>query len=203
MLDGELSIPPGATGVVLFAHGSGSSRHSPRNQYVAQVIHDAGIGTLLFDLLTPREEEEDSETGHLRFDIPLLARRLVDATTWIAGQPDTRNLGIGYFGASTGAAAALVAAAELGPEIGAVVSRGGRPDLAGPALPAVQAPTLLIVGGEDRLVIRLNEESYARLQCVKQLVIVHGATHLFVEPGALEAVARLAAGWFQQYRRPR
>lgn len=206
MLDGELNVPPGATGVVLFAHGSGSSRHSPRNQYVAQVIRDAGIGTLLFDLLTPEEESVDLRTAHLRFDIGLLARRLVDATRWVASDPSTRHLRVGYFGASTGAAAALVAAAELGPGAppqsggpGAVVSRGGRPDLAGPALPLVQAPTLLIVGGRDHPVIQMNEEAYAQLRCVKQLVIVPGATHLFEEPGALEQVARLSAGWFQPY----
>jgi putative phosphoribosyl transferase len=201
-LDGELQVPPGATGVVLFAHGSGSSRHSPRNQYVAQVIRDAGIGTLLFDLLTPEEEAAELRTAHLRFDIGLLAGRLVDATRWIAGEPDTRHLRVGYFGASTGAAAALVAAAELGPEIGAVVSRGGRPDLAGDALPRVQSPTLLIVGGRDYAVIRLNQEAYEQLRCVKQLVIVPGATHLFEEPGALEEVARLAAGWFRRHLPP-
>jgi len=198
MLDGELIVPPGAPGVVLFAHGSGSSRHSPRNQYVAQVIREAGIGTLLFDLLTPQEEAVDLRTAHLRFDIGLLARRLVDATRWVVADPDTQHQSIGYFGASTGAAAALVAAAELRPEIGAIVSRGGRPDLAGPALPRVQAPTMLIVGGLDHLVIQMNQEAYAQLRCEKQLVIVPGATHLFEEPGALEEVARLSAGWFRQ-----
>jgi len=201
MLDGELTVPPGAGGVVLFAHGSGSSRHSPRNQYVARVIREAGIGTLLFDLLTPEEEAVDLRTAHLRFDIGLLARRLVDATRWIADQPETRRLRVGYFGASTGAAAALVAAAEPGSNVGAIVSRGGRPDLAGNALPRVQAPTLLIVGGRDYTVIRLNEEAYRQLRCVKQLEIVPGATHLFEEPGALEEVARLATGWFRKYLR--
>jgi len=198
MLDGELIVPPASPGVVLFAHGSGSSRHSPRNQYVAQVIREAGIGTLLFDLLTPQEEAVDLRTAHLRFDIGLLARRLVDATRWVVADPDTQHQRIGYFGASTGAAAALVATAELGPEIGAIVSRGGRPDLAGPALPRVQAPTMLIVGGLDHLVIQMNQEAYAQLRCEKQLVIVPGATHLFEEPGALEEVARLSAGWFRQ-----
>jgi dienelactone hydrolase len=170
---------------------------------VAQVIRDAGIGTLLFDLLTPAEEVLDLRTAHLRFNIGMLARRLVDATRWIAGEPDTRHLRVGYYGASTGGAAALVAASELRSEIGAVVSRGGRPDLAGAALPRVESPTLLIVGGRDYPVIRMNEEAYAQLQCLKQLVIVPGATHLFEEPGALEEVARLSAGWFQQHLQPR
>ncbi len=196
-LDGELNLLPGASGVVLFAHGSGSSRHSPRNQYVAQVIHQVGIGTLLFDLLTRDEEAVDRQTGRLRFDIGLLAHRLVDATDWLArAEPGLR---VGYFGASTGGGAALVAAAELGSVIGAVVSRGGRPDLAGDALPRVQSPTLLIVGGQDPPVIRMNQDAYARLRCTRELQIVPGATHLFEEPGALEEVARLAAWWFQQY----
>src|SRR4051794_9550728 len=167
MLAGNLHPPTNASGIVLFAHGSGSSRHSPRNQYVAQVIREAGIGTLLFDLLTPQEEAVDLRTAHLRFDIGLLARRLVDATRWVVADPDTQHQRIGYFGASTGAAAALVATAELGPEIGAIVSRGGRPDLAGPALPRVQAPTMLIVGGLDHLVIQMNQEAYAQLRCEK------------------------------------
>jgi len=201
-LEGELAVPAGATGVVLFAHGSGSSRHSHRNQYVAQVIRQAGIGTLLFDLLTRNEEAADLHTGHLRFDIGLLARRLVDATRWIAAGPETGRLRVGYFGASTGGGAALVAAAELGPQVGAVVSRGGRPDLAGPALPRVQAPTLLIVGGHDDVVIQLNEEAYAQLRCPKELQIVPGATHLFEEPGALEQVARLATDWFDRHLLP-
>jgi putative phosphoribosyl transferase len=202
-LEGELGIPAAATGVVLFAHGSGSSRHSSRNQYVARVIREAGIGTLLFDLLTREEEAVDLRTGQLRFDISLLARRLVDATHWIGQEPETRQLRVGYFGASTGGGAALVAAAELGAAVGAVVSRGGRPDLAGPALPRVQSPTLLIVGGHDELVIQLNESAYAQLRCEKALQIVPGATHLFEERGALEEVARLATDWFQKHLQPR
>jgi putative phosphoribosyl transferase len=196
-LHGELSIPDGAPGVVLFAHGSGSSRHSPRNQFVARTIREAGVGTLLFDLLTRDEEAVDMHTRHLRFDIGLLALRLIDATYWIKGQFD--YLSIGYFGSSTGGGAALVAAAELGDTVGAVVSRGGCPDLAGDALPKVKAPTLLIVGGLDYQVIELNREAYTRLRCEKQLRIVPGATHLFEEPGTLEEVARLAADWFQKH----
>jgi putative phosphoribosyl transferase len=199
MLDGELSIPKGATGVVLFAHGSGSSRHSPRNQFVARTIREAGVGTLLFDLLTKQEEAVDISTRHLRFDIGLLAERLVDATNWIKTEPDTSHLVVGYFGASTGGGAALVAAAHVGDEIGAVVSRGGRPDLAGDALPKVKSPTLLIVGGLDYPVIRMNEDAYHQLQCKKELKIIPGATHLFEEPGTLEEVARIAAGWFQRH----
>jgi putative phosphoribosyl transferase len=202
-LEGELGLPAGATGVVLFAHGSGSSRHSSRNQYVARIIREAGIGTLLFDLLTQEEEAIDLRTAHLRFDIGLLARRLVDATRWISQEPETRQLRVGYFGASTGGGAALVAAAELGAAVGAVVSRGGRPDLAGAALPRVQSPTLLIVGERDELVIELNEQAYAQLRCEKELKIVPRATHLFEEPGALEEVARLASDWFQQHLQPR
>jgi putative phosphoribosyl transferase len=202
-LEGELGLPAGATGVVLFAHGSGSSRHSSRNQYVARIIREAGIGTLLFDLLTQEEEAIDLRTAHLRFDIGLLARRLVDATRWISQEPETRQLRVGYFGASTGGGAALVAAAELGAAVGAVVSRGGRPDLAGAALPRVQSPTLLIVGERDDLVIELNEQAYAQLRCEKELNIVPRATHLFEEPGALEEVARLASDWFQQHLQPR
>jgi pimeloyl-ACP methyl ester carboxylesterase len=202
MLEGELSIPEGATGVVLFGHGSGSSRHSPRNQFVARTIREAGIGTLLFDLLTPEEEAVDVSTRHLRFDIGLLAERLVDATNWLKRKPDKSHLRVGYFGASTGAAAALLAAAEFGEEIGAVVSRGGRPDLAGDALAQVRSPTLLIVGGLDIPVIRLNQEAFAKLRCEKELVIVPGATHLFEEPGTLEEVAGLAAEWFQSHLRP-
>ncbi len=198
-LTGELKIPAGSDSLVLFAHGSGSSRQSPRNQYVAQVILNAGIGTLLFDLLTREEERIDLQTSHLRFDIGLLARRLVDATEWVEKQKETGRLRVGYFGASTGGGAALVAAAELGDQIGAVVSRGGRPDMAGEALPQVVSPTLLIVGGFDDVVIRLNEEAMAKLQCVKELKIVPGATHLFEEPGKLEEVAHLATGWFQKY----
>lgn len=198
-LGGELSIPAMAAGMVLFAHGSGSSRHSPRNKRVAQVIREAGVGTLLFDLLTSEEERIDLQTRHLRFDIPLLARRLAAATAWIKSQPIARSLHIGYFGASTGGGAALIAAAELGWGVSAVVSRGGRPDLAGAALPRVVAPTLLIVGGLDDLIIQSNEEALAQLQCVKELRVVPGATHLFEEPGKLEEVAYLAADWFQRY----
>jgi putative phosphoribosyl transferase len=198
-LHGTLQIPAGASGIVVFAHGSGSSRFSPRNQYVAGVIRDAGLGTLLFDLLTPEEETVDVQTRHLRFDIELLATRLVDAATWLAHIDATRHLRVGYFGASTGGGAALVAAARLEHVIGAVVSRGGRPDLAGAALPRVVSPTLLIVGGRDTTVIHLNEAAYAQLRCQKALEIVPGATHLFEEPGALEHVAQLAAGWFQQH----
>jgi putative phosphoribosyl transferase len=191
-LAGELSLPPEASGVVVFAHGSGSSRHSPRNVFVARALQSAGLGTLLFDLLT-RAEDTDYET---RFDIALLTRRLIAATHWLQRQPQTKTLAIGYFGASTGAAAALQAAATLGAAIKAVVSRGGRPDLAGTALAQVSAPTLLIVGGEDQVVIDLNRQAYAHLRGEKQVVIVPGATHLFEEPGTLEEVARLASQWF-------
>lgn len=199
LLHGELKVPEKATGVVLFAHGSGSSRHSPRNQYVARVIRESGVATLLFDLLTRQEEAIDNYTSEFRFDINLLARRLVAATNWLAGEDNTNHLRPGYFGASTGGAAALVAAAEMGGEVGAVVSRGGRPDLAGSALPRVKAPTLLIVGGLDGPVIRMNEDAYAQLRCVKELKIVPGATHLFEEPGKLEEVADLAAKWFLKH----
>jgi len=199
ILQGDLSIPAGAQGAVLFAHGSGSSRHSPRNQFVARTIREAGVGTLLFDLLTKEEEAVDVQTRHLRFDIGLLAERLVDATYWLKGHADHSS--VGFFGASTGGGAALVAAAELGEHIGAVVSRGGRPDLAGEALPQVKCPTLLIVGGYDYPVIQMNQEAFARLRCEKELKIVPRATHLFEEPGTLEEVARLAAGWFQRYLR--
>jgi dienelactone hydrolase len=202
-LDGELNLPKGSAGVVLFAHGSGSSRHSPRNQFVARVIRESGNGTLLFDLLTPAEEAEDNVTAALRFDIGLLADRLVAATRWLEGQTDFKHLGIGYFGSSTGGAAALVGAGVLGNTIDAVVSRGGRPDLAGPVLPRVQAPTLLIVGEYDDVVIRLNEEAMAKLRCKKELKIVPRATHLFEEEGALEAVAELAADWFRRHLRSR
>ena len=198
-LEGELIIPVGAQGVVLFAHGSGSSRHSPRNQFVANIIREAGIGTLLFDLLTREEEAVDLQTRHLRFDIGMLAERLVEATNWLAKESDTWNLNVGYFGASTGGGAALVAAAELGSDVKAVVSRGGRPDLAGAALSKVTAPTLLIVGERDEPVIEMNEEALAQLNCEKQLKIVPRATHLFEEPGALEEAARLATDWFRQH----
>lgn len=196
-LQGDLSIPAEAQGVVLFAHGSGSSRHSPRNQFVARTIREAGVGTLLFDLLTKEEEAVDLHTAHLRFDIGLLAERLIDATYWVKGEFD--YLKVGYFGSSTGGGAALVAAAELGDSVGAVVSRGGRPDLAGEALPQVKSPTLLIVGGLDYPVIEMNQEALARMRCEKELKIVPGATHLFEEPGTLQEVARLAADWFQRH----
>ena len=199
-LDGDLAVPAGASGLVLFAHGSGSSRHSPRNRYVARQLQAAGVGTLLLDLLTRDEELADARTGYLRFDISLLADRLGGATAWLANDPRTSPLKIGYFGASTGAAAALVAAARRPEQISAVVSRGGRPDLAGPALPAVKAPTLLIVGGDDTPVIPLNEYALGRLGSpIKKLMIVPGASHLFEEPGTLDEVARLAAEWFMRY----
>src|SRR5437763_5943692 len=196
-LEGDLSIPDGAQGVVLFAHGSGSSRHSPRNQFVARTIREAGVGTLLFDLLSREEEAVDMHTAHLRFDIGLLATRLIDATYWIKGELDYLN--VGYFGSSTGGGAALVAAARLGDSVGAVVSRGGRPDLAGDALPKVKSPTLLIVGGLDYPVIEMNKAALSRMHCEKELKIVPGATHLFEEPGTLEQVANLAAEWFQTH----
>ena len=199
ILEGDLSLPKGARGVVLFAHGSGSSRHSPRNRLVASLLNEAKLATLLVDLLTPQEEAIDLQTAHLRFDIPLLAKRLVGATDWLARHPDTRALRFGYFGASTGAAAALVAAAERPQQIDAVVSRGGRPDLAGTALERVRASTLLIVGGNDYPVIAMNQTALARLRCEKRLVIVPGATHLFEEPGALLEVARLAREWFERH----
>jgi putative phosphoribosyl transferase len=198
-LEGNLSLPKEADGIVLFAHGSGSSRHSPRNRYVARLLNDANLATLLVDLLTSDEEAIDMRTAHLRFNIDLLAKRLVAVTDWLTEQPHTRDLRIGYFGASTGAAAALVAAAERPDAVGAVVSRGGRPDLAGPALARVRAPTLLIVGGNDFQVIELNRAAFALLRGEKQLVIVPGATHLFEEPGALDEVARLAREWFKRY----
>jgi dienelactone hydrolase len=203
-LEGELHVPAGATGVVLFAHGSGSSRHSPRNQFVARTIREAGVGTLLFDLLTREEDAVDVHTRHLRFDIGMLAGRLEDATGWIKQEGETSHLRVGYFGSSTGGGAALVAAAEVGEEVGAVVSRGGRPDLAGPeALRRVKSPTLLIVGGRDAPVFKMNEEASAWLRCEKEIKIVPGASHLFEEPGALEEVARAAAGWFRRHLRPR
>jgi dienelactone hydrolase len=200
-LDGDLVIPAGAGadgagGLVLFAHGSGSSRHSSRNRYVAKQLQDAGLATLLFDLLTADEEEVDLRTRHLRFDIDMLARRLVAATDWVLRQQPTAAFNVGYFGASTGAAAALIAAAQRPEPVRAVVSRGGRPDLAGDFLPDVHAPTLLLVGSADHGVIELNEEAYARLRCEKKLELVPRATHLFEEPGTLEAVARLARDWF-------
>jgi putative phosphoribosyl transferase len=196
-LEGNLVVPDGARGVVLFAHGSGSSRHSPRNRYVAEALRQGPLGTLLVDLLTPEEEAVDLRTAHLRFDIGLLAERLVAATDWLGEHPATGQLRVGYFGASTGGGAALVAAAQRPEAVGAVVSRGGRPDLAGAALPRVRAATLLIVGGRDIPVIGMNEEALAELRCEKRLEIVPGATHLFEEPGALEEVARLARAWFE------
>jgi putative phosphoribosyl transferase len=198
-LEGNLSLPERARGVVLFAHGSGSSRHSPRNRRVARMLNEANLATLLVDLLTPEEEAVDAHTAQLRFDIGLLTERLIGATDWLTQHSDTRHLPIGYFGASTGAAAALVAAAERSDVIKAVVSRGGRPDLAGPALALVRAPTLLIVGGHDLQVIQLNRVAFTQLRCEKQLVIVPGATHLFEEPGTLDEVARLATKWFERY----
>ena len=201
-LEGMLEIPAGARGIVLFAHGSGSSRHSPRNRYVARALQEGGLATLLLDLLTAEEEEVDQVTAHLRFDIPLLAERLAGATDWLLQEPETRHLRIGYFGASTGAAAALVAAAQRPDAIAAIVSRGGRPDLAGPSLARVRAPTLLIVGGYDEPVIEMNEDARRQLSVEKRLVIVPGATHLFEEPGTLEQVARLARDWFTRYLAP-
>ena len=198
-LEGNLSIPDRARAVILFAHGSGSSRHSPRNRFVARVLTDAGLATLLTDLLTADEEEVDEVTRHLRFDITLLAQRLVAITDWLALQPEAQEMQIGYFGASTGAAAALVAAAERPAVVGAIVSRGGRPDLAGPALPRVRAPTLLIVGGHDFPVLELNRQALRELRVEAELSIVPGATHLFEEPGALEEVARLSAQWFTRH----
>jgi dienelactone hydrolase len=202
MLYGNLTLPEGSHAIVLFAHGSGSSRHSPRNRYVARLLNEANLSTLLIDLLTLDEEVIDARTAQLRFDIGLLAERLVAATDWLTQFPDTRQLRIGYFGASTGAAAALAAAALRTDVVGAVVSRGGRPDLAGAALMRVQAPTLLIVGENDGQVIQLNREALAQLRCEKQLMIVPGATHLFEEPGALDVVARLASDWFERHLVP-
>lgn len=201
-LEGNLVIPDGATGIVVFAHGSGSSRHSPRNRYVAGVLQQAGLGTLLIDLLTHEEEKIDLITGHLRFDIELLASRLVDTTDWLTQHPETHHLQIGYFGASTGGGAALVAAAKRPVSVKAVVCRGGRPDLAGSALPDVQAPTLLIVGGYDRPVIEMNQDALEQLRIQKQLEIIPRASHLFEEPGTLAAVAQLASDWFTRYLTP-
>ncbi|MDJ0714447.1 MAG: dienelactone hydrolase family protein [Prochloraceae cyanobacterium] len=198
-LEGNLEIPEGAKGIVLFAHGSGSSRHSPRNRYVAELLRAKGMATLLIDLLTSSEEEIDRVTRHLRFDIGLLAERLIGATNWLEENRATENLKIGYFGASTGSAAALLAAAELKEAVSAIVSRGGRPDLAGTALSRVKAPTLLIVGGNDIPVIAMNQEAMDYLHTKKQLEIIPRAGHLFEEPGALEEVARLASNWFDRY----
>jgi putative phosphoribosyl transferase len=196
VLSGNLHIPDGAGALVLFAHGSGSSRQSPRNQFVARTLNEAGLATLLFDLLTQEEEALDMRTREHRFNIRLLAGRLAHATKWAKQQGQTRNLQIGYFGSSTGGAAALVAAINVPQDVGAVVSRGGRPDLAGEALPKVQAPTLLIVGSNDDIVIELNEQARDKMCCEVKLEIIPGATHLFEEPGALEKVAKLASDWF-------
>ncbi len=198
-LAGDLVLSADNPAIVVFAHGSGSSRLSPRNQRVARLLQEGGLGTLLFDLLTADEEAVDMRTAHLRFDIRFLAMRLVAATDWLRAQPETQDHRLGYFGASTGAAAALIAAVERPKAVGAVVSRGGRPDLAAPVLGEVKAPTLLIVGGADRPVIPLNEEAYARLRCEKRLEIVPGASHLFEEPGTLDKVAGLALRWFKDH----
>lgn len=197
ILDGELWLPPGAPGIVLFAHGSGSSRMSPRNRHVADTLVRGGVGTLLFDLLTAAEERRDRLDASLRFDIGLLTRRLAAATRWLRQQPWAGSMTSGYFGASTGAAAALAASVEC--EVSAIVSRGGRPDLAGALLPEVRAPTLLIVGSDDPVVLDLNRRAQAALTCESQLEIVPGATHLFEEPGTLDAVASLATGWFRRW----
>jgi pimeloyl-ACP methyl ester carboxylesterase len=202
-LGGEFDVPQNALELVLFAHGSGSSRHSPRNQFVARVLREKRIGTLLFDLLTGEEEQADARTRQLRFDIPFLARRLTGATRWVLNEPTARDLNLGYFGASTGAAAALVAAATLCESIRAVVSRGGRPDLAGSALEKVQAPTLLLVGAQDEQVLELNEGAYNRLRCPKALRVIPGATHLFEESGTLDQVAKMASEWFAEHLKSR
>ena len=198
-LEGDLAIPASSRGLVLFAHGSGSSRKSTRNRFVAHALQERRLGTLLFDLLTATEERQDQIDARLRFDIPLLAERLGEVTDWILRQVPTRGLRLGYFGASTGAAAALIAAAERPEEVGAVVSRGGRPDLAAGALARVRAPTLLIVGGADPAVLELNREALAELGGPKRLTVVAGASHLFEEPGALDEVARLAGDWFYEH----
>jgi pimeloyl-ACP methyl ester carboxylesterase len=201
-LDGELSIPSKATGLVVFAHGSGSSRLSPRNRFVASILNQAGLGTLLFDLLTPDEETLDTGSRGYRFNIGLLADRLAHATQWALQQPETQELPIGYFGASTGAAAALMAVVRFPEQVGAVVSRGGRPDLAGTALHNVTVPTLLIVGSHDPEVVHLNQQALRQLHGPKELYTVAGATHLFEEPGTLEEVAKTAQQWFLQYLKP-
>lgn len=198
-LEGDLTIPTGARGIVVFAHGSGSSRRSARNRHVATVLVNGGFATLLFDLLTSREEEIDQRTAELRFNIRLLSERLVEVTDWLQSEPSTREFRIGYFGASTGAAAALVAATQRPDNVATVVSRGGRPDLAGGALADVHAPTLLVVGGADPVVLDLNREAYQLLRTERALEIVPGATHLFEEPGTLDQVARLALQWFSRY----
>lgn len=202
MLEGELTVPPDAHGLVLFAHGSGSGRHSPRNQFVAGELQEAGLATLLFDLLTKNEEVEDNVTGHLRFDIGLLAGRLVHAVRAVEQDAEVRALHVGLFGASTGGGAAVVAAAQLGEKIRAIVSRGGRPDLAGHALKQVTAPTLLLVGGDDHLVRQLNEQALRALRCPKEIRVIEGASHLFEEPGTLDSVAQFAADWFVEHLAP-
>lgn len=201
-LNGQLKMPPDALGLVIFAHGSGSSQRSPRNQVVAEKLRQAGLGTLLFDLLTAEEEESEAYTRHLRFNISFLAERLIAATRWALDRATPSDINVGYFGSSTGAGAALVAAAQLRETIGAVVSRGGRPDLAGKALAEVTAPTLLIVGKEDAPIIRLNEEAYGQLNCGKALRLVPGASHLFEEEGKLELVADMASEWFSNHLHP-
>ncbi|QBD78675.1 alpha/beta hydrolase [Ktedonosporobacter rubrisoli] len=198
-LEGDLSLPPKPRGLILFAHGSGSSRHSPRNQFVAGALQQAGFATLLMDLLNAEEEAQDLENAQLRFNIPFLSERVVSATNWLSAQPATDQLKIGYFGASTGAAAALMASTLHPLLIGAIVSRGGRPDLASSALTQVKAPTLLLVGSADTAVIELNRMAYSLLQCEKELILIPGATHLFEEPGTLEQVAQLASQWFTKY----
>lgn len=197
-LEGNLTLPEAAMGLILFAHGSGSSRFSPRNRFVARSLQESGFGTLLIDLLSPEEEALDVRTAELRFNIPFLARRLVEVIDWLAEEPDTQELALGLFGASTGAAAALIAAVERPERVKAVVSRGGRPDLAMEILPRVQPPTLLIVGGEDHAVLEMNQAAFEQLRCRKVLWVVPGATHLFEEPGALEQVASLASDWFRR-----
>jgi dienelactone hydrolase len=203
ILKGNLKIPKGASGIVVFAHGSGSSRHSPRNKFVAEIIQQKQLGTLLFDLLTPEEEQIDIHTRYFRFDIELLAKRLVAVAEWLSKMEEIKHLPIGFFGSSTGAGAALVAAAHLGKRVRAVVSRGGRPDLAGEALCHVKAAVLLIVGGADEPVIEINEIALAEILCEKELKIVPGATHLFEEPGALEIVAEMAGDWFVRHFQPK
>jgi putative phosphoribosyl transferase len=200
-LDGLLHIPRAASGIIIFAHGSGSSRFSPRNQYIARELQQSKFATLLFDLLTPEEDAIDTQTSQYRFDIGFLAERLAAATIWIMKNPALNQLPVGYFGASTGGGAALVAAAKLANVIKAVVSRGGRPDLAGESLVYVEAPTLLIVGGDDEVVIKLNKQAFDILHCEKKMEIVPGATHLFEEPGKLEEVSRLANNWFKRFLR--
>jgi putative phosphoribosyl transferase len=200
-IEGDLTLPPHAKGVVTFAHGSGSSRFSPRNQHIAKIFNDAGIATLLIDLLTPQEEEIDMSTAEYRFNIDLLAERLLSATEWLKLDPSTKNMVFGYFGASTGAAAALIAAAKLPDDIRAVVSRGGRPDLAVDYLGQVKAPTLMLVGGDDTDVIALNQQALDLITAEKKLIIIPGATHLFEEPGKLDEVAQFSVDWFKRYLR--